>query len=183
MSQQILLLVVLVLIILYFKSILSKSSTDLNSIKNPNGVKIILGINCLGIVSLILPWINLPIIGGVNAIELLSNSFATRVNETTLFAIITLSILFSVNIIGSLIQIKSNNVKKSFTKNFEILSGAIFCIVGFVTISEFKEYWSAPNDNFIGDALAMTISIGWGLYFIIFLGLAQIVSIFTIRTK
>ena len=181
--SQFLLFPILVLIILYFRSILSKSSIGLNSIKNPNGVKIILGINCLGAVSFILPWINLPIIGGVNAIELLSNSFATRANETTLFAIITLSILFSVNIIGSIIQLKSNNVKKSFTKNFEILSGAIFCIVGYVTILDFKEFWKAPNDNFIGDALAMTVSIGWGLYFIIFLGLAQIVSIFAIRTK
>ncbi len=183
MSQLLYLVVILTIVTLYFKSILSKSDDDLNSISNPNGVKIILGINCLGLISFILPWVNLPIIGGVNGIELLSDSFATRVNETTLFAIIFLSILFSINIIGSLIQLKSNIAKRSLTKNIEIISGVLFCYIGFVTITEFKEYWSAPDDNFIGNALAMTTSIGWGLYLIIFLGLAQIVSVFAIKSK
>jgi hypothetical protein len=183
MYQQILLVVFLVLIYLYFRSILSKSSTEINEIKNPLGIKIILVINCLGIISFILPWINLPFIGGVNAIELLSDSFATQVNETTSFSIVTLSILFLLNIIGSIIQLKSNISKKTFTKNFEILSGVLSSIVGYMTISEFKVFWRAPSDSFMGDALAMTISIGWGLYFIILLGLAQIISTFIIRTK
>lgn len=181
MAQQILLLFIVVLIALYFRSILSKSANDSPSGPTPMLVKIVLGINILTIITYLLPWVNLPLVGGVNGVELLSSSFATRINETSLATMIPIGILSIVNIIGSIIQLKTNRAKKAFTKNFEILSGLLYIIIGYIAITQFKSFWSAPADDLFGRALSMTVSIGFGLYSIIILGIIQIVAIFTFK--
>jgi hypothetical protein len=175
MSQQILLLFIVALIALYFRSILTKPTTESAIGENKLFVKIILGVNILILITLILPWVNLPLVGSINGVELLSSSFASRVNETSLATMIPIGILSLVNIIGSIIQLKSNNSKKSFTKNFEILTGLLYIIIGYVAITEFKSFWTAPADNLFGRALSMTVSIGFGLYLIVIFGIIQVI--------
>ena len=179
--QQILLLLIVVLIALYFRSILSKSAPDASSCSTPLLVKIILGVSVLSLITFILPWVNLPLVGGIKGVELLSSSFATRINETTLATMIPIGILSIVNIIGSIIQFKSNRAKKAFTKNFEILTGLLYIIIGYIAITQFKSFWSAPADDLFGRALSMTVSIGLGLYSLIILGIVQIIAIFTVK--
>lgn len=169
----------LILVMFYVKSCMVKNQDT--KVLNFKRNKFILIISSLGIITFILPWINLPIIGGVSPLKMLSNSnFATRVSESVIDVIIPLSVLYIGMIIGSIIQIKLKSQNK-ITKIFEIISASICIIYGISTIIDFNSFWSAPNDGGFGDALSMTFSVGFGLYLLVLLGLSQIVGLILIK--
>jgi hypothetical protein len=171
MIQLTIFLIILSLVIGYFFKI-SNASSDENF--NPSINKVLIVVNILIVISLFIPWVSIPLIGGMNSIELLSGRFSNSVVGIVLTAVITL-LLFSIVIIsGLLYQTVKRKTKGSFIKNFEIFGGIFYLIVGYVTIIELKDIWSAQNDNPIGMMLATAFKIGWGLYLVLFLGICQL---------
>ncbi len=173
-------LAILVMLFLYFRSIFRKNENLTNLFRPRLQITIII-INSIGILTFILPWINLPLVGTKNAIELTSKVFSTTIQEEVLVSIVILSFFYLVTIIGSIIQMRNKIKKQKITLYIESVIGLLISLKGIQTIIHFKEIWNSPTDSFIGNALAMSASPGIGLYLIVFLGISQIVLLFTIK--
>lgn len=142
--------------------------------------KIILSLNIFGVVCFVLPWINLPFVGSINAIKLMSDSFSVRVQEDTMEAVALLSIFFVISIVTSILQIRQGSIS-DLMKKMTIISGIVVSGIAVKTILEYNDIWSGPGDNIIGDTLAMSFSIGWGLYGIILAGIGQVIATLTVK--
>lgn len=173
-------LIFLLTIFFYFRSIL-RNNDDVNNSFKPKLLITLISINIIGILSFLLPWINLPFIGGKNAIELTSKVFSTIVQEEVLVSMFIFSFLNLICIIGSFLQLKNKVKKSKIILYFEATLGLLISFKGILTVIHFKEIWNSPTDNIIGDALAMSASPGFGLYLIVILGLTQIVTLFTLK--
>ena len=91
MFQLLALLIIISPVIYYFKSI-SKVENHIENGFYPLLLKILIGINLIGLISFVLPWINLPLVGSKNAIELTTKSFTTIARERTIVSIVCLVI-------------------------------------------------------------------------------------------
>jgi len=108
--------------------------------------------------------------------------FSTVVQEEVLLSLVLLSFFYLVVIIGSFLQLKNKVKKSKFTLYFEVIIGVLATLKGVQTIIHFKEIWNTPTDNIIGDALAMSVSPGFGLYLVVIIGITQVVSLFTFKS-
>lgn len=171
--------ITLILVMFYAKFCITKKQESTKSNFNIN--KFIVIINIIGLISFALPWINVPIIGGVSPIKMLSNTnFSTEMAERILTMVIPLTILFLGMIVGSILQMKLNSRTKQ-TKIFEIISALIFTVLGILIMADINNSWNTSTNGVFSEMLSITYSIGFGLYLLIFIGIIQIIGLFALK--
>ncbi len=166
--QQLTLLISIFVILNYFLLLNRDKKENLTNTKTPIESILILSINIIGLLTFIMPWVNLPLFGPINAIKL-SERF-----EEIIPIMIILGIIYLTFIFGSIIQISNKIIKKSTATNIiEIVLPLLVSFFGYLGISEIQSRFEPKVDSAFENALSMSVSIGYGLYLIVILGVIQ----------
>jgi len=121
-----------------------------------------------GMLCTFMPWVNVPIVGSVNG---------TRGNDGW----ITFC-LFAVPLVISLL----GNQKTNITVNNGYIVMAVALVasgIGIYKIVDFNHTMGATDDNPFSKLLESTISVGFGLYLLVFAGIAIIICNLAMKDK
>ena len=117
----------------------------------------------LGYLAFALPWINLPIVGGVSFLKVLKSASQVSLDSEVILAGLMLNASYWLLVSATFFQLVFKvPVKSTLTLLLEISVGLGSTCLGIFMIAEIKSTYSGMEQTFFGDMFR--ISIGFGLY-------------------
>lgn len=121
-----------------------------------------------GMLCTFMPWVNVPIVGSVNG---------TSGNDGW----ITFC-LFAVPLVVSLLGDQKINI--SLNNGYIAMAAALIAAgIGIYKIVDFNHSFHTGDDNVFGKLLESTVSVGFGLYLLVFAGIAVITCNLVLKDK
>lgn len=177
--------IIIVFISLYIYSNIKDVSKNKNQKKSSIKGLIVLLLAFVSLISLLLPWLAIPIKGGITLLEIsdfLWNSERSSNSNDVVYLFLAIALINGILIVGGAAQMLWSISKKSWRTNLlEVIFSLVLVIIGFAFIQyveETKEFYNTfPDESPKFKFLTSLVTVDIGPYFLIFVGFVQIIAV------
>ncbi len=129
-------------------------------------------ISVLSLIMLFLPFIEIPIIGGVSILEMASRMDDDMIYITPLVLMHIFLVIFS-----GIVAFKKISFKGAKSENLDLMFAILVLIIDFLVFMELtgRIHPTTESDNFLVTAIAESFRIGSGMYILLVLSFIQLI--------